>query len=141
MTMSKLKQVATLVAAAQFYHQLRIHSDRIVQKKFMNIISTAELDSETCWVSKEQKFFIKNGFGSLKCQYWLQIKWAAIILKTALKMSYFSSDFSNCTSMAKYLCFKLIFHTFQSLLSLKILEIWRLEEENYLNPNRGGLFW
>ena len=31
----------------------------------MNDNSTGEVDSEMCWVSKDQKFHTKNGFGGL----------------------------------------------------------------------------
>ena len=41
------------------------HRDRILQKKFMNDISTSDADSRMCWVSKDQKFHVKNEFGSL----------------------------------------------------------------------------
>ena len=33
--------------------------------KFTKDISTAEADLGICWVSKDQKFHTKNGFGSL----------------------------------------------------------------------------
>ena len=43
----------------------RSHRDRILKKKFMNHISTAEADSKMGLVSKDQKFHAKNEFGSL----------------------------------------------------------------------------
>ena len=42
-----------------------MHRDRILQKKFMNNISTAEVDSRMCLLSKDQNFHAKNEFGNL----------------------------------------------------------------------------